>query len=254
VGVAQIVTEQPPATEVGFEQRLSLLGYDLLPARAVGVAQLDADDPAPGRGVVGQHHERRTDIGDHDGLGLEASHQWAEASLRLLNIEHQNLALRARAALDRDHQIAVVVADRRFRKPVRLLRCGENRLIVFLKGPDTMEADVGRTGLLLEFTAGFRPRQGSVVEARPVLAPSRPGELRPPDHVPVVIPGFDVAEMPGSPIRSAHAGRIGQTGARFVYGQAGDRDGSVRGQLVGVEQRSPLAVGCLGHVQDRLVL
>ena len=44
--MAQIVAHQPAAEDVGLEERVALLGHDLLPLAPVGFGQVDGDDPA----------------------------------------------------------------------------------------------------------------------------------------------------------------------------------------------------------------
>ncbi len=200
--------------------------------------QVDRDDPAARRLLGGEEIERRRVVGQvlpaRVGVGQQLDH-----AAFLADVLDEDAVLRRGAAADVDHQVAAVLGRDPGEVPVLVIGPLVDQRVLRLRRAQPVEVQLVVVVGILVLVRRRRLVVAAVVEAAAVAAPGGARELRPAQQVGQVPAARHVPDVPVLPVGARRRDAVGEVSAVVAERDAGERDGAVLGEGVGVEQDAP---------------
>ncbi len=256
VRILQVRQHQPIADPACLLQRVVRLGDELVRSALGGSPETHLHHAAARCSLVRAEVELGPLAADEGVLGLEALDELGEIGRRgrlRSELRDEHRVLLVRALRHREDEVPVVVGHGDVEHPLLLVGLLEHEDVRRLLGPGAVVVD------LLEIGGGGRPIRGRLGEPRveepaAVLPPRSVGELRPLDAIGEILRGPDVAHVELAPVGASARQPVREELAVPAHGRERGRDGSVRGELVRIEQDARRCAWPVHHVEDRLIL
>jgi hypothetical protein len=202
-------------------------------------ARVDGDHPAARGVLVRLEPEDRPVVVDDAVLVLEVADQLDGGRvLAGVQVLVEDAVLVVGPLGDGDDQVAAVVGDGAGELPLLLVGAFVDEPVLRLRGAEPVVVQLLVVVGPLQVLAGLRLGEAAVVEAPAVLRPRGARELDPAQVVLAVAAGLDVADLPLLPVGAGRGQAVGEPFPVVADGGAGQGDGAVGRQRVGVEQQS----------------
>lgn len=233
-----------------------LLRKEIGPVFGFGLGEVDGDE-AGVRGIfVGDEKPDGAIIADDIVAGVEGGEELDDGGVGSgFEVAVKESVLGAGTGPDMQDEVAVVLGEAGTETPLGLVRAFIDELVFVLRIAEAMQIELLVEVGVLEFLAGSGRRIAAVVEAAAVGQPGGSGEFDPLDFIRETFAGGDVDDIPGGPVGAGLGEGVGKELAVLGDGGAGDGDGAIGREGVGIEQEDFLGIGfVLAPVVDALVL
>ncbi len=254
VGVLEVLDDQAVVDDAHPFERLGRLRDHLPPALARRLPRVDRDDAAARRAVVGLEPEDRAFVAEEQVGGVEAVEQPGDRGVRHREVQEGDTVLDLGALPDVDHQVAAVLGDVALEAQLFLIGPLVDQAVGGLRRADAVVVELLVVVRLLHLLARFGLVVAAVEEALAVVGPGGARELDPLQPVGEVAAGRHLAHLPLLPVRATGGQAVGDAPAVLAHRVAGERDGAVGRQGVGIDQHARRAVQLLQGVDHALVL
>ena len=251
--VRQIAHDECVIDDRNIAQLVRALRNHRFPVLALRLVQVDRNHPAVRRVERRQHPEERAIVVDRRIGRVRRIDQPQNGRIRIFEILHRKLIVRAGAFALVQHQVAAIVGH--VRAEVQLLIIGpvEDQLVFALRRAQFVKHH------FVKVVGGFEGLTlGRIVplveEAAAILQPRRPAELRPLHHIRQILARRDIAHVPLQPVAACIRDRIRGQQAIIGNADAADRNRPVLRERVRVEKHLRLAIEPLLPVKNVLVL
>ena len=256
MGVGHVGGDEAAGEEADGLERLFLFGEEVLPVFGVGFGEVDGDEAGVGGVFIGDDKPGGVFAPDDVVAGVEGGEEFDDGGVWAgFEVAIEEGVFGTGAFPDVEDEVALVFGEAGAEAPFGVVGTFVDEGVFFLGIAEAVEVEFLVEVCVFEFLAWGGGGVAGVEEAGAVGEPGGAGEFDPFEFVGEAAAGFDFDDMPGGPVGAGLGEGVGEVFAVVTFGGAGDGDGAIGGEGVGVEEEGFLGAGfVVAPEEDALVL